>query len=92
MHAVCAHGNPFMISLVYAQTVYQILYPGLPHLLAQVVPLLPLAQQLVQVGDSPLILNLNINRIVYLDRFVNVANHELLQAFSDLKVVIAEGI
>ena len=65
MHTVCAHGNQCIISLVYAQTVYQVLHPGLPHLLAQVVQLLPLAQQLVQVGDSPLILNLNINQLFF---------------------------
>ena len=32
------------------------------------------------------------NRIAYIERFVNVTNHALLQKFSDLKVVIAKGI
>jgi hypothetical protein len=32
------------------------------------------------------------NRFVYIDRFVNVGNQALLRKFSDLKVVIAEGL
>jgi hypothetical protein len=39
--------------------------PWSSHLLAQVVQLLPLAQQLVQVGNSPFILNLNISQLFF---------------------------
>ena len=32
------------------------------------------------------------NRIAYIERFLNVTNQALLRKFSDLKVVIVEGI
>ena len=53
--------------LVDAQTVDQLFYPVLLLLKAHVDQLLPLAQQLVQVGYPPLVLSLNLDSLLFSD-------------------------